>query len=62
MEEMNLNDVGIDYTGGSGGWKGDIPISYISPKKANMLGWRAKYDSPSAVRLATKQLIIESKE
>jgi len=62
MEEMNLNDVGIDYTGGSGGWKGDIPISYISPKKANMLGWRAKYDSLSAVRLATKQLIIESKE
>jgi len=57
--EMGLKNVRFRYTGGSQGWKGDVPISLLSPEKINRLGWRAKHDSAGAVRITIKTLLKE---
>jgi UDP-glucose 4-epimerase len=59
LEEMELNSTPIEYTGGKGGWKGDIPVFKYDISKINALGWKAKYSSDDAVRKATK-IIIEA--
>ncbi len=38
------------YTGGSTGWKGDVPRYMFDISKARAKGWAFKYDSESAVR------------
>ena len=50
-EVMHLKDVVYNYTGGSVGWKGDVPKFQYNLKKIHDVGWRAKYDSDDAVRM-----------
>ncbi len=47
----------FEYTGGAGGWPGDVPSFRMSTKKLSDLGWRAKMNSEAAVRLAIKGLL-----
>lgn len=56
-EEMGLSNVVYEYTGGEGGWKGDVPrFSYNSDKIKNA-GWRARYTSDEAVRMTVRGLV-----
>ena len=57
VEEMGLEDVTFNYTGGKRGWKGDVPHFQFDVKKINDLGWTAKYTSDDAVRLAIRDLL-----
>jgi UDP-glucose 4-epimerase len=57
VEEMDLQDVTFNYTGGKRGWKGDVPHFQFNVKKINDLGWTAKYTSDDAVRLAIRDLL-----
>jgi UDP-glucose 4-epimerase len=56
-EEMNLSNVKFRYTGGRGGWAGDAPIVHFNTAKMRNLGWKPKYDSDGAVRIATRRLL-----
>lgn len=56
-DEMRLKNVKLKYTGGSTGWKGDVPHYRYDLKKLNALGWRAKYSSAEAVRLAVRSVL-----
>lgn len=57
VEEMRLKNVKFRYTGGKRGWPGDAPYVQFDMSKMARLGWRAKYTSVEAVRIAAKQLI-----
>jgi len=51
--------VKFKYTGGSRGWKGDIPKIMLSIEKIEKLGWKPGYNSEKAVRMTAKLLIKE---
>lgn len=52
--EMGLMDVKYQYTGGNGGWLGDIPEFAFDLSKIQRLGWQARYSSEQAVVLAVR--------
>ncbi len=49
---MGLTGVRYEYTGGEGGWLGDVPRFRLDVSAINRLGWRARYNSEEAVALA----------
>ncbi len=53
-EEMALSDVKYEYTGGEGGWKGDVPKFQYCIDKIHKAGWKATYTSDEAVRETVK--------
>lgn len=58
-EEMGLKDVAYQYTGGEGGWKGDVPKFQYCIDKIHNAGWEAKYPSDEAVRMTVKDVLKE---
>lgn len=54
-EEMGLPNVKYNYTGGEGGWKGDVPRFNYCLDKIHAAGWQAKYNSDEAVRMTVKK-------
>ncbi len=56
-EEMGLQDVVYEYTGGAGGWKGDVPKYNYNIDKIKKAGWTAKYNSDEAVRMTVRGLL-----
>lgn len=48
-ERLGLEDVGYEYTGGSRGWKGDVPVVRFSSDKLRALGWTNRYTSRAAL-------------
>lgn len=52
ISAMGLAGVRIEYTGGEGGWPGDVPHFRLDVSAMNRLGWRARYNSEEAIRLA----------
>jgi len=62
VEEMELKDVKFQYTGGvegGRGWIGDIKTMLLDISKIKKLGWKPKYKSAEAVRMATVQILEE---
>ncbi len=59
IEEMGLKDVKLDHTGGDRGWPGDVPQVRYNVDRINRLGWRTRYDSDEAVRLAIREMLDE---
>lgn len=55
--EMGLKKVMFRYTGGIGGWKGDVPKMLLSTKKMEKLGWRPTHSSAEAVRCAARAIM-----
>ncbi len=49
---LDLKNVRHEYTGGEGGWPGDVPRFRLDVTAINRLGWRARYNSEEAVALA----------
>lgn len=65
LEEMNLENIKIRYTGGpqgwgGGGWEGDVKIVHYDISKLKKIGWSPKLSSADAVRLAVKGTIENS--
>ncbi len=52
VEAMGLKDVQYEYTGGEGGWPGDVPRFRLDVRRINALGWRARHNSEQAVRIS----------
>jgi UDP-glucose 4-epimerase len=54
---MGLSQVQYVYTGGEGGWLGDVPRFVLDVSRINALGWRARYNSEQAVSIAIRQML-----
>jgi UDP-glucose 4-epimerase len=48
-ERMGIVDVDYQYTGGSRGWKGDVPVVRLGSEKLASLGWRCRHSSIEAL-------------
>ncbi|HEX4841660.1 MAG TPA: NAD-dependent epimerase/dehydratase family protein [bacterium] len=57
VDEMSLQNVPFRYSGGRQGWPGDVPVVKYDLTKMKLLGWRARYTSTEAVRIATRRLL-----
>lgn len=56
-KEMGLEHVKYSYTGGEGGWKGDVPRFRYCTDKIHAAGWSAKLTSDEAVRMTVQSNI-----
>jgi UDP-glucose 4-epimerase len=59
-EEMGNPKIELKFTGGvdgGRGWKGDVKTMQLSINKLLKTGWKPKYTSKQAVKLATKALV-----
>jgi UDP-glucose 4-epimerase len=45
VERMGLSDVEYDYTGGTRGWKGDVPVVRFNSDKLAGYGWQCRHSS-----------------
>ena len=60
IEEMGLRDVELHFTGGSRGWKGDVPVVCINTDKIHSLGWRAVLSSREAMRRSIREMLADA--
>jgi UDP-glucose 4-epimerase len=51
-EALGLKGVRYEYTGGEGGWPGDVPRFRLDVGRINQLGWHARRNSAQAVAIA----------
>lgn len=58
-EEMGLAGVRYEFTGGEGGWKGDVPRFRYCLDKIHVAGWRAGHASDEAVRMAARDNVSD---
>ena len=61
VEEMRLENVKFSYTGGEGGWKGDVPRFQYDLTKIHQAGWHAKHTSDEAVRRTVREYLAGRK-
>lgn len=54
IEAMGLPDVRFEFTGGEGGWPGDVPRFRLDVTAINQLGWTARLSSREAVAVAIR--------
>jgi UDP-glucose 4-epimerase len=54
-QEMDLKNVAFEYTGGKGGWPGDVPKYRYDVSKLHQLGWQPSLNSEEAIRTATRE-------
>jgi len=61
VEEMGLQrrQVRYEFTGGTRGWKGDVPVVRFDLNKIHGLGWRAQRTSREAMRQAIRAMLME---
>jgi len=61
IEEMKLKSVMIDFTGGRGGWKGDVPIVRFNIDKIHNYGWKAKLNSKKAIKKSVREMLQDER-
>jgi len=61
IAEIVCEELGVSpkfrFTGGERGWKGDVPVMLLSIDRLKKLGWKPRYSSEEAVRMAVRDLI-----
>ena len=57
VEAMGLAGVKFTYTGGSRGWRGDVPQVRFDITKMKNMGWKPRYGSDEAVKQAIKDIL-----
>lgn len=56
-EKMGLAGIPFEYTGGRGGWKGDVPVFAYNLDKIHKAGWSAKMASDEAVAKTVEMVL-----
>ncbi len=51
----------FEYTGGSRGWKGDVPVVRLNSDRIRALGWASRRNSREAIRAALEAMIAEER-
>jgi UDP-glucose 4-epimerase len=57
VKAMGLENVLYEFTGGEGGWPGDVPRFRLDVGAINKLGWKARLNSEQAVERAIQSTI-----
>jgi UDP-glucose 4-epimerase len=57
---LDLREVKYEFTGGEGGWPGDVPRFVLDVAAINQLGWRARHTSEQAVAIAIQCSLNET--
>jgi len=57
QEEMDLPDASILIEGTKKAWPGDQPRVHFTVDKINSLGWKTRYNSDEAVRMAVRRML-----
>ena len=60
VEAMELKEVRYEFTGGEGGWPGDVPRFQLDVTKLNQLGWKASQTSKEAVWASIRSTLEET--
>ena len=58
---LDAEQVGYEYTGGSRGWKGDVPVVRLNTDRIRRLGWSNRYSSRDALRESMLALAEEAR-
>jgi UDP-glucose 4-epimerase len=58
---LDPDEVEYEYTGGSRGWKGDVPIVRLNTERIRSLGWSNRYSSREALRDSLLALAEEAR-
>lgn len=56
-EKMGLKGTKYSYTGGVGGWRGDVPVFSYNLDKIHQDGWSAQYSSDEAVQKTVEEVL-----
>lgn len=56
-EKMGLSGIPFEYTGGRGGWKGDVPVFAYNLEKIHATGWTAHMTSDEAVAQTVEMVL-----
>lgn len=56
-EKMGLTGIPFEYTGGRGGWKGDVPVFAYNLDKIHAAGWHARMTSDEAVAKTVEMVL-----
>jgi UDP-glucose 4-epimerase len=59
VEALGLKNVEYQFTGGEGGWPGDVPRFQLDTRKLKELGWQARRNSEEAVSVAIQQTLAQ---
>jgi UDP-glucose 4-epimerase len=59
---LGLTGVRIEYSGGSRGWKGDVPVVRMDASRIKRLGWRARLGSRQAIERSLAQMLAQTEE
>ncbi len=51
----------FDYTGGSRGWRGDVPVVRLDSSRIRSLGWFPKRNSREAVRQSLQEISADAR-
>ncbi len=60
VEEMGLEGIPFHFTGGTGGWKGDVPRYQYDLARIKSLGLQPRHTSEEAIRLAVREALASS--
>tara|TARA_Y100001933_G_C18958591_1_gene547122 strand:- start:553 stop:1494 length:942 start_codon:yes stop_codon:yes gene_type:complete len=58
-EEMNLDKVKYEFTGGKRGWKGDSPLVHLDTKKAKEYNWKPTISIEDGIRNTVRYLLSD---
>lgn len=53
---MNVNNVKYNFSGGSRGWKGDVPVVRLNSDKIRSKGWKNEMTSKDAISKSVKSI------
>ncbi len=62
VNKMGLKDVKYKFTGGSRGWKADVPVYQLDTSKIRDIGWNNKLNSYEAVEHSVDSMLIDVKK
>ena len=60
VEALELKGVRYEFTGGEGGWPGDVPRFRLNVSKINQLGWKARHGSEAAIWESIRATLAET--
>jgi UDP-glucose 4-epimerase len=60
VQAMGLHHVDYEFTGGEGGWPGDVPRFRLDVSAINALGWTARLNSLQAVESAIRSTLAQA--
>jgi UDP-glucose 4-epimerase len=58
---LNPQEVEFEFTGGSRGWKGDIPVVRMNSEQIRRLGWECRRGSREALRESMLAMLPDMK-